>query len=360
MKVMQLIDSLELGGAERMAVSYANMLSKHIDRSYLCVTRNEGALKKTLAQDVSYHFLDRTKTLDFKAVKRTVAFIQKENIGLIHAHGTSFFFAYLIKRKYKGVKVIWHIHHGASADYGFLKTALIKNCVLSFDGVIVVNAELKNWVQNSLDVPAQKCHYLSNFVEFDNDNSDTKLELPGMAPQRVVCLANLKHPKEHLFLCLAFNEVVKKYPNATLHLVGKDFQDNYSDLLKALIKQNGLEASIFIYGQQDEPKKFLDACDIGVIASSSEGLPMALLEYGKSNLAVVTTDVGECAAVVQDNGLVVGSGDEYAMKMALETLLDNGERTHKLADSFTQSVKEMYSLQAIQSKVLNVYSEING
>ena len=139
MKVMQLIDSLELGGAERMAVSYANMLSKHIDRSYLCVTRNEGALKKTLAQDVSYHFLDRTKTLDFKAVKRAISYIQKEKIGLIHAHGTSFFFAYLIKRQYNAIKVIWHNHHGASADYGFLKTALIKNCVLSFDGVIVVN-----------------------------------------------------------------------------------------------------------------------------------------------------------------------------------------------------------------------------
>jgi len=358
MKVMQLIDSLDLGGAERMAVSYANMLSKEVEKSYLCVTRKEGALKKTLTKDVSYSFINRNKTLDFKAVKKAVAYIQKENIGLIHAHGTSFFFAYLIKRKYKGVKIIWHNHHGASQDYGFLKTRILKKCVSSFDGIIVVNAQLKSWVQNSLQVPEQKCYYLSNFVDFNKNQTYTKIELSGVLSQRVVCLANLKHPKEHLFLCHAFNEVVKKFPSATLHLVGKDFQDSYSDSLKIFLKNNNLESSIYIHGQQSDPKLFLDACAIGVIASSSEGLPIALLEYGKSNLAVITTDVGECSEVVQDKGLVVSSGDKNAMKTALETLLGNDEKVRLLADSFTQRIKEMYSLQAIKSIVLDLYSEI--
>ena len=47
MRVLQLIDSLEVGGAERLALNYANALSERITLSALVVTRKEGALKKT-------------------------------------------------------------------------------------------------------------------------------------------------------------------------------------------------------------------------------------------------------------------------------------------------------------------------
>ncbi|MEZ4874032.1 MAG: hypothetical protein R2793_00895 [Flavobacteriaceae bacterium] len=36
MKVLQLIDSLEAGGAERMAVNLANHLTPHVTGSYVC------------------------------------------------------------------------------------------------------------------------------------------------------------------------------------------------------------------------------------------------------------------------------------------------------------------------------------
>ena len=59
MKVLQLIDSLATGGAERMAVNLANLLSSHIESSYLCSTRKEGALKNAINLDVKYLFLNR-------------------------------------------------------------------------------------------------------------------------------------------------------------------------------------------------------------------------------------------------------------------------------------------------------------
>ena len=57
MRVLQLIDSLDAGGAERMSVTIANALSTRIDRSYLCTSRKEGVLKSDLKKDVGYLFL---------------------------------------------------------------------------------------------------------------------------------------------------------------------------------------------------------------------------------------------------------------------------------------------------------------
>ena len=52
MRVLQLIDSLHPGGAERVSVNIANALVENIDKSFLCVTREEGILKESLTPSV--------------------------------------------------------------------------------------------------------------------------------------------------------------------------------------------------------------------------------------------------------------------------------------------------------------------
>ena len=62
MRVVQIIDSLDIGGAEKMAVNYANALSEKLEFSGLVATRAEGNLKSQLNSSVSYFFLKKTKT----------------------------------------------------------------------------------------------------------------------------------------------------------------------------------------------------------------------------------------------------------------------------------------------------------
>ena len=66
-KVLQLIDSLQVGGAEVLAVNIANTLSKQRIVSHLCATRKEGPLKENIEPAVGYLFLERKKTVDIKS-----------------------------------------------------------------------------------------------------------------------------------------------------------------------------------------------------------------------------------------------------------------------------------------------------
>ena len=70
MRVLQLIDSLDAGGAERCAVSLANGLAQEIEQSLIVVTRKEGILKKQLGAKVSYFFLGKKSAFDLKALRR--------------------------------------------------------------------------------------------------------------------------------------------------------------------------------------------------------------------------------------------------------------------------------------------------
>jgi hypothetical protein len=61
MRILQIIDSLTVGGAEKMAVNYANSLSKITEFSGIVVTRKEGYLKEHLDEGVGYLFLGRKR-----------------------------------------------------------------------------------------------------------------------------------------------------------------------------------------------------------------------------------------------------------------------------------------------------------
>ena len=70
MRIIQIIDSLEIGGAEKMAVTFANSLSSKVEFSGLVVTRKEGNLKKTIKKEVDYLFLKKKHRFDLFAVFR--------------------------------------------------------------------------------------------------------------------------------------------------------------------------------------------------------------------------------------------------------------------------------------------------
>ncbi len=355
MRVLQLIDSLDLGGAERVAVEYANMLSKHIEGSYLCASRFEGKLRSTINAEVLYYFLNRKRTLDFGALKRLCQYIKKEKITIIHAHSTSFFIATLVKIQHPSVRIIWHNHSGASIHLSGIKMKVLRFCSRYFDAIIAVNEDLVVWAKKKLK--SKNVIYLPNFVNFDREVIHPQETIKGETGKRIVCLANLRNPKGHLFLIESFIAVQKEVPEATLHLIGKDANDAYSDAVKEFIQQNQLADHVFIYGQVANPDEILAQCDIGVLASSSEGLPMALLEYGIAKLAVVVTDVGYCPEVVQDYGTFVPYGDVKAMSDAIKKYLIQEEKRSKDRYLFKEHIRTNYSETHVRHQIINLYKQ---
>jgi glycosyltransferase involved in cell wall biosynthesis len=355
MRVIQLIDSLHLGGAERMAVNYANALSAHIEGSYLCATRMEGDLKDTIAPEVGYVFLDRKRTFDYKAIQKLAAFIKTEGIQCIHAHGSSYFMATLLKMKMPELKLVWHNHLGSSARLKGIRLQTLKWASRYFDCIIGVNKELVHWAETALK--KENVQYLSNFVAFDDPKnviSETVNE-----GKKVVCLANLKEPKSHLFLLKSFSQVIASIADAELHLVGTDYNDAYSDELKEYIGVHKMDAQVHIHGAIAAPENILNQCAIGVLSSSSEGLPMALLEYGRANLAVITTAVGECPEVIGAFGKTVDYGNTNALAEAIIQYLEDSVLRINESTLFNQHVRQMYSDSTIINQVIALYRKIN-
>jgi len=351
MRIVQLIDSLDAGGAERMAVNYANALSDKIAFSGIVATRKEGVLKKEIKQIEAYAFLGRKNKFDFKAIILFLNFIKKHQVQIVHAHGSSYFFGVLAKLFNPKIKLIWHDHYGNRAEDHKQKVVL-KICSIFFYKILTVNEDLRIWSLKNLN--CKNVFFIPNFS--DLKTTEEKTNLKGMHDKRIVCLANLKNPKNHITLIEAFisSEIHKE--NWTLHLIGKDFKDNYSNELKSIIKENSLENAIFIYDACQDIKFILSQANIGVLSSTYEGFPVTLLEYAEAKLTVVSTNAGFCKNMVhnQKNGLLFNPLDSSNLSNHLKYLTHNPEICTNFASLFQIEMENNYSKEVVIRNYINL------
>lgn len=349
MRVLQLIDALKAGGAERVAVNIANALANENVPSYLVTTRDEGPLKKELNANVNYFFLERKSTLDFKALYNLKNFIQAHKISHIHAHSTSFFIATLVKILVPGIKIIWHLHEGKKIDTSVANNKILWLCSFLFSGIVTVNEELAVWAKKTLKT--KKVQFVLNFIP-----ENSIFNISEGKKNHVVCLANLREPKNHKLILSAWNQLDVKYWQ--LYLIGADYNDTYAAGLKTFIIRHNLEKSVHLLGMRSDVQVLLREASIGVLASKSEGLPMALLEYGAASLGVITTNVGQCPQVVGDAGIVVSSNNQEQFATALQKFMDNSEVRKKAADSFRKQIKTNFTETAILPEILAIYTSV--
>ena len=352
MRILQIIDSLEAGGAERMAVNYANALSYEIDFSGLIVTRKEGPLLNQLNKNVSYLYLDKKSTIDFGALFRLRKYIVKNKVTIVHAHSTSFFLAFILKLVSPSIRVLWHDHYGDSEFLTNRPLTVLRFTVPFFKGIIAVNHKLKDWAQEKLNF--NNVIYLPNFPSNENKVSNSTI-LSGAADKRIVSLANLREQKNHFLLLEVAKKMKVSHQEWTFHLIGKDFLDEYSQQIKNKIVELNLEENVFIYDAKQDIKNILDQSTIAILTSQSEGLPVALLEYGWYKKSVVVTAVGEIPSVILNgvNGFIVASNEKQLFYESVVILIENNTLRAYFGGSLHQTILKNYSQESILKHYLN-------
>lgn len=357
MRVLQIIDSLEAGGAERMAVNLANALGKKIEFSGLVATRKEGGLKSQIDSDVSYLFLNRKSVIDFKAILKLRKFVIKNKIRIIHAHSSSFLIAVLLKFTLPKIKITWHDHYGKRIDETQIQNRYLILLSPFFSSIFVVNPLLEKW--NKKNMSCSDVHFIPNFIGVTNEVEKDSC-LKGVAGKRILFLANLKEPKNHSVMLKAFENLKLNNLGWSLHLIGKDYSDDYSNSIKIFIKENALENAIHLYDSRDDITSILAQGTIGVLTSTAEGFPLTLLEYGLASLPVVSTDVGYCSSIIENNnsGLLFNSSQIVELENQITKLISDAELRNKLGLNLKKAVLENYVEVVVVQKLILAYNRL--
>ena len=94
---------------------------------------------------------------------------------------------------------------------------------------------------------------------------------------------------------------------------------------------------------------------IYVLPSDLEGMPLSLLEAMSYGNCCLTSDIPECADVLEQNGVTFKKGDVEDLKSKLQFLLNNPQSIKEYKNNSSDFILEKYNWDDITSKTLEIY-----
>jgi glycosyltransferase involved in cell wall biosynthesis len=154
----------------------------------------------------------------------------------------------------------------------------------------------------------------------------------------------------------------KKYPSATLYMVGPD-KDGSLGVFEEYISKLGISNSIKITGalKQEEWVKIANKCDIFINTTNVDNTPFSLIEAMSLGLPVVTTNVGGIPYLIESNfsGLLVNKGDVNAFIENIERLISNPEQGRMIAENARKKA-ETFSWEIVKNSWSDLFYELKG
>jgi glycosyltransferase involved in cell wall biosynthesis len=164
--------------------------------------------------------------------------------------------------------------------------------------------------------------------------------------------------KDQATLLRAFSQLVATGSSSRLLLAGDGV---LLDEKRSLARDLGVEDRVRFLGMCSDVPSLLRAADAYVLSSQAEAMPIAILEASASALPVVTTDVGDCAILVEDGvgGFVVPplNWEGLANAMLQVERMTDGERARMGANG-RQRVEANFSLAATVNQWESLYREL--
>lgn len=182
-----------------------------------------------------------------------------------------------------------------------------------------------------------------------------------MSRKRVIAVGRLDYQKGFDRLIDAWQIVCSTglFQEWRLDIFG---QGEWKDMLKARIKEYGLQRSLHLNEPTKEIAKEYADSSMLVMSSNYEGFPMVMIEAMACGLPVVTFDF-KCGPrdIINDeeNGLIVPDGDIQALADAMMRLMAN-ESLRQTMSVEARKVTETYSEEVVMGKWISLFETVSG
>jgi len=181
----------------------------------------------------------------------------------------------------------------------------------------------------------------------------------GVGPDDVLvgCVGNYKSGKGHEMLIRAIASALPTTPGLRLILVGEGPRRAE---LQRLVDELGIHDAVRLHGAEPDARDIIGAFDIVAQASESEGLPNAVLEAAAAGLAIVATDAGGTAEILDQGrtGILVPIDDETAMADAIGRLAADPDLRLELGESARSFVESAFGLDRFVAETASLYEEL--
>lgn len=309
-KVLYLLDTLAVGGAEKSLVEMA-IANKDIDSVFVTIYLGDNLVPILKENNIEVYQLNNSFRYEFDiVVNQLVPLIDAIKPDIIHS---TLFRSDIISRRLKKSRKIPLISSFVNNTY--LKERYNKLSPLGkiklfgcqmMDRFSAKYVDL--FISNSATILKTNCKALgiptSKAKVIYRGRSSTKFEI--FAEEEIIALkskltikqstkvllnvSRLLDRKGQLDLLNSYAEVLKNHPDSVLIIAG---EGSYRGILESAIKELQLNKNVLLLGNVDFVPVLLKLADVFVFPSHYEGLPGALIEAMMAEKIIICSDIGE-------------------------------------------------------------------
>ncbi len=249
-------------------------------------------------------------------------------------------------------KVIMHIHGGGFKDYYERNRPFVEKALAQCDAIIALSDEWKRFYAH--DLGHDNVWVVNNLIPAPHP-----VEMADDGKLHLLFLGLINEAKGVFDLIGLLAENKEKYAGRLVfHVAGNGDVER----LRQVIAEAQLDAIVRYEGwvAGEEKQRLLNQCDVFVLPSYAEGLPISILEAMTYSKAVIASRVGGIPSIVHDgeNGRLISPGNSQELVQAIDSFLDDpsllkryGECSQRLSQPFLKDSVEQ-QLKACYNSVL--------
>lgn len=360
LRVMFLLTSMPVGGAETLLVNLIGRMDRDRFAPEVCCLKERGPLGEELAGSIPVHANFTRGKFDFTVLFKLTQLMKSRKIDAVITVGCGdkMFWGRLAARR-AGVPVIASALHstGWPDGVGHLNRLLTPitdafiGCAKAH-GLHLVDGE---------GFPQTKVHVIPNGVDVDRfsplpgDESKTaknalrqQLGLPTDCPLATI-VAALRPEKNHRRFLEAAAKTIDNHPDAQFAIVG---DGDLRGELEACAKELGVSDAVHFLGSRSDIPEILRASDAFLLTSDNEAAPVSIMEAMASGLPVIASNVGSVHEMViegETGFLVPTESAAFADRLSqlfsdveLATRISRKARAHAVASASVQVMVDGY------------------
>lgn len=355
MKIMLLVSSLNMGGAERVASILSNAWATRGDEVTVVLTYSQvSSTFYELASEVDViHLSTRVSSQKKSAVhyaKRLLALralIKQKKPDVIVSFLANVNIAAVIASRQLHIPVVCCERRNPQQTFGVLLEWLCKKTYPYADVLLAQTSACTN-LMRKIHPKAKKVAAIANPLSDEIFSFKKNWE---KKPRKVLCsLGRLVHEKQMDKLILAFSRLAHSFSDWDLHIYG---DGPLRAQLAALANELNVNHRVIFKGAVTNPWEALaNKADIFVLCSKSEGFPNALLEAMAVGLPCISLDFPFGAREMSDNGnnaVLVPQDDMQVLETEMMRLMQDENVRIELGAKARKYVQINYSLNRIMS-----------
>lgn len=364
-KVLHLITSLEVGGAQRGLLLGLARFDQEKYEHVICSLMDRVQMRNQFLQTgIKVKSLGLNKKTDMVALLRLRSLIKEVRPDILHTYLLHSNIIGRIVGRLSDVPVIIGSERtiGQVGSLGRLLTKLTN----PLTDLVEVNSHTgAKAIIKDLGVPLNKIAVIPSGLDTDkysvsSDRSRIRSSLGLSDKQHLVLYIGRLRPVKGVDRGLkGFKKVLEKHPTAHLALAGEGEQ---SRALQSLASELGIYDNVTFLGVRNDLPEILSASDSVLIPSRNEGLPRVAIEAMAAGKPVIATEVGGTPEAIIDGvtGILVMPNDINQMGNAISHLIENVKLQKRLGAAGRKRAIQHYSVEKYISRLDCLYRRLSA